>query len=110
MPVSVRMRGVFVALLAAQMVIGCGAPDLRALPWQTAEVTADPQVLSVGYAADRCEVLHHAEVSYESTYVILSLFARRNELPCSGLRFPQRVSVPLREPLAGRPVEAGPGR
>jgi hypothetical protein len=104
-----RVKSIIAGLLLAQMLGSCSAPELQTIAWRTAEATADPQVLSVGYAADRCQALHHAEVSYERTYVVLSLFTSRNDLSCTGLRFPRVIKVPLREPLAGRPVEPGAG-
>jgi hypothetical protein len=104
-----RRRPRFAVTLALALVslAGCSAPELSTIGWNSVEPSRDLLVLTIGYAADRCQTFDHAEVSYLKERLLVTLFVRRNNMPCLDLRFPQIVAVPLHEELGGRPVEDG---
>ncbi len=95
------------ALVLALALTSCAYPPLTATRLRRAQLNSDASGIQASYAADRCETFDHAEVAYGRRALAITIFLRKADQPCLGVRLLRRTFIPLHEPLGGRLVRDG---
>src|SRR5688572_3214571 len=95
------------ALVLALALGACSGPQLNTARLQQALLNSDASGIQASYAADRCETFDHAEVAYGRRELAVTIFLRKTDQPCLGIRLLRRMFIPLHEPPSGRFVRDG---